>query len=162
MTDVYEEPPDENEQYENLDESLDEQDLPGHGGGPDGARDLDLDVVADVKALAEVGANLDDPDQMSLLDGAMDDPDGVRPGRTSDEEDADIDAGWGSESPSRDRDLDLGPGPSRDAEVPAPGDEAAIMARHEDEDPELAITGTDPADLEQIPDDAPGPDSVSW
>lgn len=79
MSEIPEEPPDENEQYEQLDEALDEADLPGRGGGPEGGRDLDADIVVDQVALHDIGADLDDPDRISLLDGAMDDPDGAPP-----------------------------------------------------------------------------------
>jgi hypothetical protein len=78
MTYIPEEPPDQNEQFESLDEALDEQDLPGHGGGPEGDRDID-DLVLDQAALEEAGAALDDPDRISMLDGGMDDPDGSGP-----------------------------------------------------------------------------------
>ncbi|HLH99544.1 MAG TPA: hypothetical protein VKV06_02080 [Acidimicrobiales bacterium] len=91
MTDeIYDEPPDENEAYENLDESLDDEDL--HGAGPEGGRDVDSDLVADQTELEESGAELDDPEQMSILDGGMDDPDGSGPPphRAGDEPEA----GW--------------------------------------------------------------------
>jgi len=164
MSDIYEEPPDENEQYENLDESLDEEDLPGHPSGPQGARELDLDVVADHAALMEAGADLDDPNLMSLLDGAMDDPDGAEVG----DRDDDAGAGWGSDPAPADLDLgpadldlgdEAGPGTANDAlehEV-ASGDPDTTGQR-----PELVIVDTDPADLEQIADDAPGAGSARW
>jgi hypothetical protein len=82
MSYIPEEPPDENEAYENLDESLDELDLPGHGGGPEGGRDVE-DLVVDREALRELGADLDDPERIALLDGGMDDPDGVELPRRS-------------------------------------------------------------------------------
>jgi len=131
MTFIPEEPPDQNEAYENLDEALDEADLPGHGGGPEGGRDIDEDLVADRTALHEAGADLDDPDRIALLDGAMDDPDGAdvapRP------------PGWtGAEE------LD---GVDREASY---GDD------------QLEFVEVDPSDLEQVPDDAPGPDSARW
>ncbi|HWE56181.1 MAG TPA: hypothetical protein VG435_11755 [Acidimicrobiales bacterium] len=78
MSDIPEDPPDDNEAYEQLDEALDGEDLPGHGGGPEGAHDVD-DLIADHAALEDAGAELDDPDRISLLDGAMDDPDGAGP-----------------------------------------------------------------------------------
>jgi hypothetical protein len=78
MTYIREEPPDDNEAYESLDEHLDEQDLPGHGPGPEGGRDIE-DLTVDQRALQQAGADLDDPDRISLLDGAMDDPDGSAP-----------------------------------------------------------------------------------
>jgi hypothetical protein len=82
MSYIPEEPQDENEAYENLDESLDELDLPGHGGGPEGGRDVE-DLVVDREALRELGADLDDPERIALLDGGMDDPDGVELPRRS-------------------------------------------------------------------------------
>ncbi len=69
--------PDENEAFENLDEALDEADAQrGFIGGPEGQRDLDSDLVVDQAELQEAGAELDDPEQMALLDGGMDVPDG--------------------------------------------------------------------------------------
>lgn len=67
-----------NEAFESLDEALDEVDgQRGFIGGPEGQRDLDSDLVVDQAELQEAGAELDDPEQMALLDGAMDDPDGT-------------------------------------------------------------------------------------
>jgi hypothetical protein len=126
MSYIPEESPDENEQYENLDEALDEQDLPGHGGGPEGGRDID-DLVADRTALEEAGADLDDPERISMLGGAMDDPDGSGP-----PEEQRSEAG-------------IGTGDSSDAP---------------DTDPELELIDTDATEMDQVPDDAPGPDSA--
>jgi hypothetical protein len=41
MSDIREQPPEDNEQYEPLDEALDEKDITGEGPGPEGQRDLD-------------------------------------------------------------------------------------------------------------------------
>jgi hypothetical protein len=121
MTFIREEPPDENEQYESLDEALDEQDLPGHGGGPEGGRDIE-DLSADQVALEQAGANLDDPDRIAMIDGAMDDPDGSGP-------------------PSEPSELQ--------DDIRAP-------------DPELEVVDVDATEMDQVPDDAPGPDSARW
>lgn len=72
------EPTDENEAFENLDEALDDQDA--LGGGPEGGRDLDTDLIVDDAELESIGANLDDPDDLApQLSGGMDDPDGPDP-----------------------------------------------------------------------------------
>ncbi len=125
MSDIPEDPPDENEAYENLDEARDAGDLPG-GEDTDGYIDVE-DLVADRRALHEAGADLDDPERYSLLDGGMDDPDGPPP---------------------------PDPRPHRSGSRPAGDDEPT--------DPELEIIDVDPALLEQVPDDAPGPDAARW
>jgi hypothetical protein len=156
MSDIFEEPPDENEQYESLDEALDEEDLPGHSGASEGARDLDVDVTVDRAALEEVGAQLDDADQLSLLDGGMDDPDGVGPRAATDDDDA----GWDVDPVVADRD------PGQQADAGAEGD-AVTRDILEDvpemqQDPELEIVATDAIEMEEVPDDAPGADSARW
>lgn len=84
------------EAYEPWDEALDEDDEldPGRPGGPEGERSLDRQLVADRAAESEAGLDLDDPERMALLDGGMDDPDGLQqaPG-TADDEGWDLDAG---------------------------------------------------------------------
>lgn len=136
MSDILEEPPDENEAFESLDEALDEQDaLRGFSGGPEGERDLDTDIVVDERALEEIGADLEDPDRVALLDGAMDDPDGSGPPARS--------LGGSGEN------WDVTP-------------LEAVLDAGTEGDPELQIVDVDPADLEQVPDDAPGPDSARW
>ena len=74
------EPPDENEAYEPLDESIDEEDRTAAEGGRgrEGQRDVE-DFVVDRKALREIGADLEDPDRIAMLPGGMDDPDGAGP-----------------------------------------------------------------------------------
>jgi hypothetical protein len=52
---------------------------PATPGGPEGTRELDSDIVVDETALRDIEADLDDPDRITLLDGAMDDPDGTPP-----------------------------------------------------------------------------------
>ncbi len=141
MSDSFDEPPDENEAFENLDEALDEVDAErGYSGGPEGQRDLDSDLVVDRTELEEAGADLDDPEQMSLLQGAMDDPDGTGArvgGRQTDDEDEDEDD-TGAEQDERDGWLD-------DNEYDAVGDRR-----------DLEIIDTDPGDLEDLPDEASG------
>jgi len=44
---------------------------------PEGERALDLQLVVDERELEELGAALDDPEQFAVLDGVMDDPDGL-------------------------------------------------------------------------------------
>lgn len=137
MTYIHEDPPDENTAYEPFDEDLDDRDIPGHGPGPEGQRDIDSDIVADHVALHEAGADLDDPDRLSLLDGGMDDPDGSGPPEEAgDGEEADGGAGGGGSIGG----VDVG----------------------EPEDPELEIIDVDATELDQVPDDAPGPDSARW
>jgi hypothetical protein len=87
--DILEDPPDDNEAYANLDEALDHEDSVRPGRGPEGERDLDTDLVVDETELQEAGADLDDPERISLLDGAVDDPDGSGPPTSRDDR-----AGW--------------------------------------------------------------------
>lgn len=136
MSDIPEEPPDDNEQYEQLDEALDEEDVTGEGPGPEGQRDLDSELVVDTTVLEEAGANLDDPDRISVLRGAMDDPDGTGPPEDRD----DAQAGWDVDRLTAETD------DSTEAE----------------DDAELEEIDVDPGDMEQFPDDAPGADSARW
>jgi hypothetical protein len=143
VAEVNDEPPDENEQYENLDEALDDLDIPGHGPGPEGQRDVDSELVADRSALESAGAALDDPERISLLEGAMDDPNGSGP-----------------PEPNR-TDSELLGTPDQGIDRFTP-DEADEMEQPEGDDPELEIVPVDATELDQIPDDAPGPDSARW
>ena len=77
MEPIFEEAPETTEKYENLDEALDGADAVE--GGPEGRRDIDEDLVADNEELEQSGADLRDPDQISLLEGFADDPDGTGP-----------------------------------------------------------------------------------
>jgi hypothetical protein len=143
--DIPEEPPGENEAFESFDEALDDEDAVSGdpGGGHEAARDLDTELVVDETELEEAGANLDDPERISLLDGGMDDPDGSGPPpRRADE------AGW-----------NLDP---EDAMADEEDDDRPIDEPEESVDPALEITDTDATDLDQVPDDAPGPDSARW
>jgi len=71
----------ENEAYEAWDEALDEEDVvqPDAYGGPQGERALDRQLNVDAEELSEIGAELDDPEQLAVLEGGMDDPDGIGP-----------------------------------------------------------------------------------
>jgi hypothetical protein len=154
MTDseILDEPPDENEAFENLDEALDDEDGVRPGAGPEGERDLDTDIVVDWAELEEAGANLDDPERISLLDGGMDDPDGSGPALGLDDDEA----GWDVDPVTH--------GGGRFAGIEdegADGDDDALPDRVlvdvpplDDED-EVLYPGLD---LDEIPDDAPGLD----
>jgi hypothetical protein len=146
------EPPEDIEQYENVDQALDEQDATGEGFGQ---RDIE-DMTADRTELEEAGADLDDESQISMLDGGMDDPDGSEPPEDRD----DREAGWDVDPVTGDR------GGGEQADVGADGDavteDELIDVPNIEDDPELELIDTDPTDLEQIPDDAPGADSARW
>jgi hypothetical protein len=161
--DTPDEPPDDNETFANLDESLDDEDA--YGGafrpGPEGERDLDEDVVVDQAELEEAGANLDDPERLSLIDGGMDDPDGAGPAPAIDPEQGwDVDPCW-----DRPR-SDGGTGPYAgaaayaDADGDAVSDDSLLDVPDLAEDPALEIIPV--ADLDNIPDDAAGADSAHW
>jgi hypothetical protein len=156
MSDIFDETPDENEQYESLDEALDEEDLPGHSGASEGARDLDVDVIVDRTALEEVGAQLDDSEQMSMLDGGIDDPDGAGPPAARD----DPDAGWDVDPVVADHEQ------GQQADAGAEGDAVTGDVLEDvpelQQDPELEIVATDALELEEVSDDAPGADSARW
>ena len=53
---------------------------------------LDPTLVADRRELEELGAQLDDPEEMVTLDGGMDDPDGLD--RSPGSHDRESDGGW--------------------------------------------------------------------
>lgn len=154
MSDTFDEPSEETEAYEDLDEALDDDDL--HGVGPEGGRDLDSDVVVDHAELEELGAELDDPDRIGMLDGGMNDPDGVGPppGRGDDE------AGWDVDPVVADRAARTGTDVGADGDAVGSDDPEDLP--DVEGDPELAEIDTDPADLEQVADDAPGPDAARW
>jgi hypothetical protein len=158
MSDIFDEPPDENEAFENLDEALDDEDGVRPGDGPEGERDLDTDVLVDRAELEEIGADLDDPEQMSILDGGMDDPDGSGPPLRSDGDDDT--AGWDVDPGTADQ----GGGAQSDvgADGDAVGDDLLVDVPDLDDDPELDLTDVDATELDQVPDDAPGPDSARW
>lgn len=80
------------ETYSSWDEALDEEDelVPDELDNPEGERSLDRQLVTDDAELEELGAQLDDPEQLATLAGGMDDPDGAGGGsRVRDDEE-----GW--------------------------------------------------------------------
>jgi hypothetical protein len=152
MTYFQEQPPEDSEQYEDVDEALDEQDATGEGSGQ---RDIE-DITADRTELEEAGADLEDDGQISMLDGGIDDPDGSGPP----EDREDLEAGWDVDPVTADR------GGGEQADVGAEGDvvtdDELIDLPDTEDDPELELIDTDPTAMEQIPDDAPGADSARW
>lgn len=86
--------PEGTETYEQWDEALDAQDEldPERTGNPEGERSLDSQLTIDDAELEEVGATFDDPEQLALLDGGIDDPDGTDATPTTDSED--LEDGW--------------------------------------------------------------------
>jgi hypothetical protein len=136
MSDIREEPPDDNEQYE----PLDEEDITGEDPGPEGQRDLDSELIVDETELEGAGVKLGDPDRISVLAGGMDDPEGTGPP----EHGNDAEAGW-----------DVDPTATAAARDEDTEDGGA-------EDPELELVDVDPHDLDDVPDDAPGADSARW
>jgi hypothetical protein len=152
MTYFSKQPPEDSELYEDVDEALDEQDATGEGSGQ---RDIE-DMTLDRTELAEAGADLDDEGQISILDGGIDDPDGSGPPEDPD----DRGAGWDVDPVAADR------GGGAQADVGADGDavtdDELIDIPDLEDDPELELIDTDPSDMEQIPDDAPGADSARW
>ena len=142
-------PPDDNEAYANLDESLDDEDGLRPGRGPEGQRDLDSEIVVDREELEEAGAQLDDPERLSILDGGFDDPDGSGPPAADDDE-----AGWDVDPLQRRGVSEWSEGD----EVDADGDAIAgsqlldLPGLDEGDDPSAGI------DFDEIPDDAPGLD----
>ena len=149
MTYIPKQPPED----ENLDLALDEQDASGDNSGQ---RDIE-DMTADRTELEEAGADLEDEGQMSILDRGMDDPDGSGPAEDRD----DVEAGWDVDPVTADR--------SR-RQQPDEGAEGAALAEDEfldvpeiEDDEELEVVDTDPADLEeQILDDSPVADPDRW
>jgi hypothetical protein len=67
------------ETYESWDEDLDARDevTPDDVDDAEGERSLDRQLVVDSAELEELGGQLDDPERMAVLDGDMDDPDGL-------------------------------------------------------------------------------------
>jgi hypothetical protein len=67
------------ETFSSWDEALDEEDQVGPDDldTAEGERSLDRQLVADEAELEETGAQLDNPEQLSSLDGGIDDPDGA-------------------------------------------------------------------------------------
>jgi hypothetical protein len=129
MTDISKQPPEDSTLYEDVDEDLDEQDATGEGFGQ---RDLE------------------DEDRVSLLEGGIDDPDGSGPVEADD-----VEAGWEVDPVTADR------RGGKQTGVAAEGDdevgEDELIPDVED-DPELEVIDTDPADLEKIPEGYPNVD----
>jgi hypothetical protein len=91
----------ETETYESWDEDLDAGDevTPDAVDNAEGERSLDRQLVVDDSEVDGLGARLDDPERMAVLDGDMDDPDGLETDgadgaarRQADEEGWDLDA----------------------------------------------------------------------
>jgi hypothetical protein len=147
MTDISKQPPEDSTLYEDVDEALDEQDASGEGFGQ---RDIQ-DMTVDRTALEEVGGELEDEDQMSILEGGMDDPDGS--GNREDTDD--VEAGWDVDPVTGDR------RGGRKTGVAAEGDEEVAedeLIPDPEDDPELEEIDTDPVDLEKIPEGYPNVD----
>ena len=97
---IPDEPPEETEAYEQYDEvaeagSTGDDEDPGATGVSGAERDLTrfTEMPVDEAENDEVGAALDDPEQMAMLDGGMDDPDGIDPEQVRAPADPDED-GW--------------------------------------------------------------------
>ncbi|MFZ0666990.1 MAG: hypothetical protein WAM97_14655 [Acidimicrobiales bacterium] len=107
MTDEYspDESP-ENEAFEQEDEALDERSRLN----PDFDEEVELDpslnpdFQGDERELEELGADLDDPEKMAVLEGGIDDPDGV--GEVSARLKKEDDDGWDLDAPET-KDIDL-------------------------------------------------------
>ena len=146
MTDISKQPPEDSTLYESVDEALDEQDATGEGSGQ---RDIE-DMTVDRTALKEIGGDLEDEGRISILEGGIDDPDGSGPAEDAD----DVEAGWDVDPVTADR------RGGKQAGVGAEDDEVGedeLIPDIED-DPELEVIDTDPADLEKIPDGYPNVD----
>ncbi len=97
---IPDEPPEQTEVYEQYDEvaegaSTGPAEDPGATGVSGAERDLTrfTELPVDEVANEEIGAGLDDPEQMAMIDGAMDDPDGIDPDRVRRPADP-ADKGW--------------------------------------------------------------------
>jgi hypothetical protein len=146
MTDISKQPPEDSTLYEDVDEALDEEDATGEGFGQ---RDIE-DMTVDRTALKDIGGDLEDEGQLSILEGGIDDPDGSGPAEDAD----DVDAGADVDPVTADRrgGKQTGVG-AEDDEV----GEDELIPDIED-DPELEVIDTDPADLEKIPEGYPNVD----
>jgi hypothetical protein len=67
------------ETFEQADEALDEDDAfsSQEDDDPDALAPRNRQLPVDDRELEEAGAELDDPEQLAVLDGGIDDPDGV-------------------------------------------------------------------------------------
>ena len=147
MTDISKQPPEDSTLYENVDEALDEQDATGEGFGQ---RDIE-DMTVDRTELKEIGGDLEDEDQVSILEGGIDDPDGSGPAEDAD----DVEAGWDVDPVTADRRRRQASRRRRRGDDEVGEDE--LIPDIED-DPELEVIDTDPADLEKIPEGYPNVD----
>ena len=147
MTDISKQPPEDSTLYEDVDNELDEEDATGEGFGQ---RDIE-DMTVDRTALAEVGGNLEDEEQMSLLEGGIDDPDGSGPAGDPD----DLEAGWDVDPATTDRIGGKEPGVAAEGDEDVAEDE---LIPDPEDDPELEEVDTDPVDLEKIPEGFPNVD----
>jgi hypothetical protein len=146
MIDISKQPPEDSTQYEDVDEALDEQDATGEGFGQ---RDIE-DMTVDRTELKEIGGDLDDEGRLSILEGGIDDPDGSGPAEDAE----DVEAGWDVDPVAADR---------RGGKQTGVGAEADEVGEDEllpdiEDDPELEVIDTDPADLEKIPEGYPNVD----
>jgi len=89
----------DSETLEQADEALDEDDaFSSEDDNPDAQAPTNRQLPIDDLELEEAGANLDDPEQLAVLDGGIDDPDGVggdevgTSSRSLDDEGWDLDA----------------------------------------------------------------------
>lgn len=146
MTDISNQPPEDNTLYEDVDETLDEQDATGEGFGQ---RDIE-DMTVDRSALKDVGGELEDEDQMSILEGGIDDPDGSGPEEDADDEEAGLDVDPVTADRRGGRQVGVG------GEADDVGEDELIP--DVEDDPELEVIDTDPADLEKIPEGYPNVD----
>jgi hypothetical protein len=147
MTDISKQPPEDSTLYEDVDEDLDEQDATGEGFGQ---RDIE-DMTVDRTALKEIGGDLDDEDQLSILEEGMDDPDGSGLAEDAD----DVEAGWDVDPVTADRRGGKQAGVALEGDDEVSDDE--LIPDIED-DPELEVIDTDPVDLEKIPEGYPNVD----
>lgn len=97
---IPDEPPEETEAFEQYDEvaeagSTGAAEDPGATGVSGAERDLTrfTEMPVDEAENEEIGAELDDPEQMALLDGGIDDPDGIDPDQVRRPQHPE-DAGW--------------------------------------------------------------------
>jgi hypothetical protein len=97
---IPDEPPEETEVYEQYDEvaegsSTGEEEDPGATGVSAAEKDPTrfTEMPVDAAENEEIGAQLDDPEQMAMLDGGIDDPDGIDPDQVRRPADPDED-GW--------------------------------------------------------------------
>jgi hypothetical protein len=147
MTDISKQPPEDESLYDDVDEDLDEQDDIGEGFGQ---RDIE-DMTVDNTELKEIGGELEDEDQVSLLEGGLDDPDGSGPSDDAD----DPDAGWDVDPVTADRRGGRQVGVAAEGDPEVSEDE---LIPDPEADPELEVIDTDPAALEKIPDGYPNVD----